>query len=113
VSGQWRRVAVAVLDHDGQQYLVSAYGNTEWVRNLRAAGSARLTRRGREEHVRVAEVPLDERPPILKRYLEQFGAFPTVGRTFAALPDPADHPAFRITGADYAAGTHIHIPSST
>jgi deazaflavin-dependent oxidoreductase (nitroreductase family) len=99
-TGSWHSTAVAVLGHDGQQYLMSAYGDTEWSRNLRAAGVGRLTRRGRIEHFRAVEVPAEQRPPLIRDYLAQFGPLPTVARTFAALPDPADHPTFQITITD-------------
>ncbi|WP_405952613.1 hypothetical protein OG588_46730 [Streptomyces prunicolor] len=41
----------------------------------------------------------DERPPLIAAYLEQFGRFPTVAETFRQLPDPADHPTFRVVGS--------------
>jgi deazaflavin-dependent oxidoreductase (nitroreductase family) len=96
-SGQWHSTPVAVLEHGGEEYLVSAYGDTEWSRNLRAAGAGRLTRRGDAEVFTVAEVPVDQRPPLIAAYLREFGSLPTVERTFRALPDPADHATFRIT----------------
>ena len=96
-TGQWRSTPVAVLDHDGQRYLLAAYGNTEWSRNLCAAGAGRLTRRGRVEEFHAAEVPVEQRPPLIEAYRRQFGKLPTVARTLRALPDPADHPTFRIT----------------
>jgi deazaflavin-dependent oxidoreductase (nitroreductase family) len=96
-SGQWRSTPVAVLEHDGQEYLLGAYGHTEWVRNLRAAGSGRLTERGRVQEFTAVEVPAEQRPPLIEAYLAQFGKLPTVARTFRALPATADHPTFRIT----------------
>ncbi len=45
------------------------------------------------------EVPAGERPPLIAVHLEQFGRFPTVTETFRQLPDPADHPTFRIVGS--------------
>lgn len=96
-TGVWRSTPVAVLGHDGQEYLMAAYGDTEWSRNLRASGAGRLTRRGAVEEFTAEEVPADELPPLIAEYLRQFGGLPNVGRTFEALPDPADHPAFRIT----------------
>jgi deazaflavin-dependent oxidoreductase (nitroreductase family) len=99
-TGQRRSTPVVVLEHDGQRYLVAAYGDTEWSRNLRAAGTGRLTRRHRGvEEFTAAEVPVDQRQPLIEAYLRQFGKLPTVARTFRALPDPADHPAFRLTGS--------------
>lgn len=96
-TGEWRRVPVAVLDHGDQRYLIAPRGNTEWSRNLRAAGgTGRLEQKGRVEEFQSEEVPVAERPPLLEVYLEQFGKFPTVAETFRQLPDPADHPTFRI-----------------
>jgi deazaflavin-dependent oxidoreductase (nitroreductase family) len=97
-TGQRRTASVVVLDHDGTRYLVSAYGDTEWSRNLRSAGHGTLTNRGHTEAFHAVEVPVAERPQLIEQYLHRFGSFPTVRRTFAALPDPADHPTFRITG---------------
>jgi deazaflavin-dependent oxidoreductase (nitroreductase family) len=98
-SGEWRSVPIAVLDYDGDRYLLAAYGDTEWSRNLRAAGGGRLTRRGTVEEFTAVEVPAAERPPLIDAYRQKFGTLPTVGRTLRALPDPADHPTFRIAGA--------------
>jgi deazaflavin-dependent oxidoreductase (nitroreductase family) len=96
-SGVWHSAAVAVLDHDGERCLMSAYGDTEWSRNLRAAGHGRLTRRGgRVEPIRVVEVPIGQRPTLIEAYLAAYSTLPTVAKTFAALPDPDDHPTFRI-----------------
>jgi len=98
-SGQWHSAPVVVVDYDGEHYLLSAYGDTEWSRNLRAAGSGRLTRRGRVEEFTATEIPVDHRAPLIEAYLNQFGKLPTVGRTFRALPDPAVHATFRISSA--------------
>jgi len=44
-------------------------------------------------------VPVAHRSPLIGVYLEKFGRFPTVAETFRQLPDPADHPTFRIVGS--------------
>ncbi|MFD4558497.1 nitroreductase/quinone reductase family protein [Streptomyces sp. NPDC058469] len=98
-SGRLRSVPVAVLEHGGERYLIAPRGNTEWSRNLRAAKSGRLQRKGLIEEFEAVEVPTDERSPLIAVYLEQFGRFPTVAETFRQLPDPADHPTFRIVGS--------------
>jgi hypothetical protein len=41
-----------------------------WVRNLRADDGRAMLRHGRKEAVRLDEVPVAQRPPILRRYLE-------------------------------------------
>ncbi|MFE2431692.1 nitroreductase/quinone reductase family protein [Streptomyces sp. NPDC059373] len=96
-TGIWHSTPVAVLRCDGQEYLLSAYGDTEWSRNLRASGAGRLTHRGRVDRFTAVEVRPDQLPPLIDDYLRQFGKLPNVARTFRALPDPADHPTFRIT----------------
>ena len=44
--------------------------NVNWVRNVRAAGGDAELRHGRRESVRLVEVPTDEKPAILRRYLD-------------------------------------------
>jgi deazaflavin-dependent oxidoreductase (nitroreductase family) len=96
-SGQWRTTPIAVLDHAGERYLLSPGGQTDWARNLRAAGHGRLIRRGRVEEFAVVEVPPDQRPPLIEAYQHRYGKMPTVAACFREFPDPADHPTFRIT----------------
>ena len=50
-----------------------------WVRNLRAADGRAVLRHRRTEHVRLKEVPVERRAPILKAYLKRApGARPHV-----------------------------------
>ena len=94
-SGQWRTVPVNVLELDGQRYLVAPRGETDWVRNLRAAGGGELRRRGRVLAFRAEEVPDAEKPPIIAAYLERWGG--QVRGQFQALPEASQHPVFRIS----------------
>lgn len=95
-TGRWRTTPIGVLDHDGERYLVAAWGVSDWARNLRAARRGRLFNRGRVEEIEVVEVPTAERPPILAAYGVRYAGIPRVGELMTALPDPADHPIFRI-----------------
>ncbi len=95
-SGQWRTVPVAVLEYEGERYLVSYRGLSDWALNLRASPDCRLTARGRTEDLTTEEVPEAERPPIMAAYREKYGSMPTVSSVLTALPDPADHPVFRL-----------------
>ena len=102
-TGAWRTVPVNVLELDGARYLVAARGDTEWVRNLRAAGGGELRRRGTTEEFRVTEVPVAERPPLIAAYRDRWDR--EVKKIYAQLPDPADHPTFRIEAASPDAAT--------
>jgi deazaflavin-dependent oxidoreductase (nitroreductase family) len=95
-SGRPRTVPVAVLQHEGERYLVSYRGQSDWARNLRASGRATLRSRGRTEEIGVTEVPVERRAALLEIYRDRFGKLPTVSKVLDALPDPADHPIFRI-----------------
>src|SRR4051812_2300171 len=78
-SGEPRRTPVNPLTFDGQRYLVSPRGHSQWVRNLRASGSGRLLVGRRAEEFTAAELPDEEKPPLLREYLRKWkwevGAF--------------------------------------
>jgi deazaflavin-dependent oxidoreductase (nitroreductase family) len=95
-SGQWRTVPVVVLEHQGQRYLLTPFGDTDWSRNLRAAGGGRLRRGRRVEHFTAVAVPPQQRGPLIEVYVRRFGRTPGVKAGFGQLADPADHPTFRI-----------------
>ncbi len=96
-TGRWRTAPVNVLELSGVQYLVAPRGETQWVRNLRANPEGELRRWGRVRPFRAVEVPDAEKPPLLQAYLDRWGF--EVTRYFGALPDPADHPVFRLEPA--------------
>jgi deazaflavin-dependent oxidoreductase (nitroreductase family) len=99
-TGRWHTVPVAVLEHEGERYLVSYRGESDWALNLRAAQRARLSQRGRVEEITVEEVPVSQRAALLELYDARYGKMPTVAAVLRALPDPADHPIFRITAPE-------------
>ena len=70
-SGRLISFPVVIATYDGERYLVSMLGeNVNWVRNVRAAGGDAILRHGRRESVRLIEVPADETPDIVRRYLD-------------------------------------------
>ena len=103
-SGTWRTTPVNVLDHDGRRYLVSARGEGQWVRNLRAAGSGELRVGKRSEAFRGRELADNEKVPVLRAYLKRWKV--EVGVFFEGIgPDSsnaeiqaiaAKHPAFEV-----------------
>lgn len=68
-------------------------GESDWVRNLRAAGAGELSSKGRTEVFYATEVPVDEREAIIARYRDVAGSH--VDPYFTKLPDPKDHPVFQ------------------
>jgi len=103
-SGEPRRTPVNLLSFDGARYLVAPRGNTQWVKNLRAAPQGRLLVGRRAEVFTAVEVADDEKPPLLRAYLERWKW--EVGVFFGGVgPDASDeelariapdHPAFRL-----------------
>src|SRR5438477_3040781 len=65
-SGQPRTVVLAIIKRNGKRYIGSPYGIVDWVRNLRAAGEAVLTRGRRSETVNARELPKDEAALVLR-----------------------------------------------
>jgi deazaflavin-dependent oxidoreductase (nitroreductase family) len=93
-SGKLYKTPVNVVELDGMRYVVSPRGETGWSRNLRVVGECSLKVKGDERQYHGSEVPPAERQPIIAAYLEHYGDR-THGQ-FEALPDPADHPTFRL-----------------
>ena len=87
-SGRTISLPVDLLELDGRRYLVCARGNSNWVRNARAAGEVVLARAMRRRRYAVRELPAGLRPPVLKAYLDRFAA--EVQRFF---PVPKGSPA--------------------
>ena len=70
-SGRIVSFPLVMVIVDGERYLVSMLGdNVQWVRNVRASGGKAVLRRGGRENIQLEEVPADQRPPILKAYLQ-------------------------------------------
>ncbi|WP_024805038.1 hypothetical protein [Nocardia sp. BMG51109] len=101
-SGRIIWFPVVLTEFDGHRYIVSMLGETNWVRNLRAAQGRAVLRHGRREKVRLAEVEPAFRAPILWHYVQVApGARPhiPVGRDAAPAAFEritADYPVFRI-----------------
>lgn len=74
-SGEPRQVPVNLLTVDGQQYLVSARGTGEWVRNVRAnEGELDLLLGRRRAHYVAHELADEEKTSVLRAYLRKWKA---------------------------------------
>ena len=98
-SGRWHTLPLVVLDHNGERYLVSVRGESDWALDLRASHSGRLSNRGQVQEISVVEIPVADRAPLITAYATRYSKMPHVAATLRALPDPADHPTFRIIAA--------------
>ncbi len=103
-SGEWRTTVVNLLNHDGQRYLVAPRGNTQWSRNVRAAGGGELRLGSKREEFRVEELADGAKLDVIRAYLKLWKM--ETGKWFDGVthesPDDEirriapDHPAFRI-----------------
>jgi deazaflavin-dependent oxidoreductase (nitroreductase family) len=83
-TGILRTTVVNLLDHDGERYLVAPRGETQWVRNLRAAGGVAELRLGhRTEPVAAVELADADKTPVLRAYLKAWAW--EVGQFFPGL----------------------------
>src|SRR5215208_2005293 len=71
-TGKRRGVVINLLTVDGRDYVVSPRGNTQWARNARSAGIVETGPRWRSRDIRIAEVPDDAKPQLLRRYLDRW-----------------------------------------
>jgi deazaflavin-dependent oxidoreductase (nitroreductase family) len=110
-SGEWRRTPVNLLEHDGRKFLVSPRGNSQWVRNLRVAGTGELRVGRRVEAFRGTEITdADAKVEILRAYLQRWKM--EVGVFFDGVgPDASDadmraitdrHPVFLVETGTHA-----------
>jgi len=71
-TGRILRVPLVVAELEGRRYLVSMLGeNSDWVRNVRASNGEAVLRHGVAEPVKLEEVAVSERPPILRAFLKR------------------------------------------
>lgn len=95
-TGTVRRTPVNLCRFDGNEYLVSPRGDTQWVRNVRADhGRLVLVLGRRREERRATELGDDEKPPVLRAYLRRWKM--EVGQFFEGVgPDASDEEMLRI-----------------
>ena len=71
-TGMTFTTPVNLLDYDGRRFLVASRGETQWVRNARAAGRIALSKGSRRLEFQVRELAPHLKPPILKAFLDRF-----------------------------------------
>jgi deazaflavin-dependent oxidoreductase (nitroreductase family) len=71
-SGKIYSTPIDLLERDGKRFLVAPRGRTQWVRNAEAAGEVALKRGKLQRRFRLRALSDQEKPEILKAYLDQF-----------------------------------------
>ncbi|BBX16477.1 nitroreductase family deazaflavin-dependent oxidoreductase [Mycolicibacterium duvalii] len=71
-SGRPHSVVVNLLTSDGRRFLVSPRGNTQWARNVRAAGEIEVGARRHVRRYRAVELPDHAKPDLLSAYLRRW-----------------------------------------
>jgi deazaflavin-dependent oxidoreductase (nitroreductase family) len=102
-SGTLYSTPVDLLEVDSKKFLVAPRGRTQWVRNAEAAGEIALKKGGWHRTYRVQLVSDQQKPALLKAYLDSFKAevqryFPvTAGSDTQAFVGIADnYPVFEL-----------------
>ncbi len=94
-TGRVYTTPIALVTHEGREWLVSPYGRRGWAANALARGEVVL-RRGRDARTfRVHEVPPEEAAPVLRAYYAQ---------------EPITRPYFDVTAASSDADFAVEAP---
>jgi deazaflavin-dependent oxidoreductase (nitroreductase family) len=78
-SGRPRTTPVAMLELGNARYLQASFGDVAWVRNLRAAGEARVARGRWSELCAATELPPETAGPLMETALAPFHRSRLVG----------------------------------
>jgi deazaflavin-dependent oxidoreductase (nitroreductase family) len=106
-SGQPRTISIAIIERNGKRYLGAPFGAVAWVRNLRAAGEATLTRGRRSETINAVELPPKEAALVLREEIKGGNPF---GRYFGVTVESSleeferavvSHPLFLLEGKSH------------
>lgn len=72
-TGLPRTTPIAVLIDDSGWRVAAPYGVVDWVKNLRIAGRAQVSRRGRTTTVDAEELSAEQAAPVLRESFRQAG----------------------------------------
>jgi deazaflavin-dependent oxidoreductase (nitroreductase family) len=89
-SGLPRTTPVAIIDVSGRRWIWAPWGEVNWVRNLRVAGQATITVRGRREEVRATELDQPQRVGFFRDVLGPVARGIPFGVRFIRIVDGVD-----------------------
>jgi deazaflavin-dependent oxidoreductase (nitroreductase family) len=99
-SGKIFSTPIDLLEKDGKRFLVAPRGRTQWVRNAEAAGEIILKRGKLRQAFRLRALSDQEKPAILKAYLDRFKR---EVQTYFPVPAGSPAEAFRELLGSYPA----------
>jgi hypothetical protein len=70
-SGKLRRLPILRTPYQGDDYLVALAGESQWVRNVRAASGQAIIRRRGTHRVRLEEIAPVDRAGVIAEYLRR------------------------------------------
>ena len=93
-SGRPRTTPVTICENAGRRWLISPFGEVNWVRNLRTAGRATITVGRRQENVTAVELGHDEAVEFIRDVLAPHARRTRLGSWFVRNVDriDVDHP---------------------
>ena len=106
-SGKLYSTPVDLLEKNGTRYLVAPRGRTQWVRNAEAVGEIVLKKGKLMQRFRLRALSDQEKPEILKAYLDQFRK---EVQTYFPVPAGSPVEAFRDLVQSYPAFELVPVP---
>jgi deazaflavin-dependent oxidoreductase (nitroreductase family) len=103
-SGALRTFPITLLETGGQRYVFSAFGEVNWVHNLRAVVEATLKHGRRSEPVAAVELTTEVAAPIMQAALAVVLKTPVFGPMVGGWYGVTS----KSTAADYLASARIH-----
>ncbi|HEV8699463.1 MAG TPA: nitroreductase/quinone reductase family protein [Candidatus Limnocylindrales bacterium] len=89
-SGLPRTTGVAIIGISGRRWVYCPWGEVHWVRNLRAAGRATITRRDRKEEMGASELDPTQRVEFFRDFLGPHARGIPFGVWFVRIVDGVD-----------------------
>ena len=90
VSGKLRTTPVTLCENEGRRGLISPFGETHWVRNLRAAGRATIRVGARREELHAVELGLPEAAGFIRDVVAPHARRSRFGAWFVRNVDKID-----------------------
>ena len=72
-SGKPRATPVSPVSHGGHRWIIAGWPDADWVKNLRANGSATLTKGTHTEQISAVEVSPEQGAPALRAFVKERG----------------------------------------